>query len=143
MVRTSIFSVTAQALKSRSKEALKAAHLHIQIDEKTICTACGAPISNEDAACYSHANQIFHRKCLKSWSDDYIRTFPVSIHLIIWISMKCKSICYLSQICLKKRKINLLLVSNKYASVNSTRTFILYRTAAILLCFIRIPLVSH
>ncbi|VDP12554.1 unnamed protein product [Onchocerca flexuosa] len=53
-------------LKSRFKEALKAAHLCIQIDEKTVCTACGAPISNEDAACYPHANQIFHRKCLKS-----------------------------------------------------------------------------
>uniref|UniRef100_A0A1I7VVS2 CNH domain-containing protein n=1 Tax=Loa loa TaxID=7209 RepID=A0A1I7VVS2_LOALO len=46
-----------KALKALSKEALKAAQLHIQIDEKTTCTACGAPISNEDAACYPNSSQ--------------------------------------------------------------------------------------
>lgn len=61
-----IFPATAQALKALSKEALKAAHLHIQIDEKTICTACGTAINNEDAACYPHSSQIFHRRCLKN-----------------------------------------------------------------------------
>ncbi|KAL3982137.1 CNH domain family protein [Acanthocheilonema viteae] len=50
----------------KGKEALKAAHLHIQIDEKTTCTACRAPINNEDVACYPHSRQIFHRRCLKN-----------------------------------------------------------------------------
>ncbi|CAG9541117.1 unnamed protein product [Cercopithifilaria johnstoni] len=61
-----IFLAMVQALKVLSMEALKAAHLHIQIDERTICTMCGAPINNEDAACYPHSTLIFHRRCMKS-----------------------------------------------------------------------------
>ncbi|EJW80394.1 hypothetical protein WUBG_08702 [Wuchereria bancrofti] len=63
--KSCIFPVMAQALKTLSREALKAAHLYIQIDEKTTCNICGAPISNEDAARHPHSSQIFHRRCLK------------------------------------------------------------------------------
>lgn len=64
-MKSDIFPAMAQALKALSREAMKAAHLHIEIDEKTVCTVCGVPISNEDAACYPHSSQIFHRRCLK------------------------------------------------------------------------------
>uniref|UniRef100_A0A915Q1Z9 CNH domain-containing protein n=1 Tax=Setaria digitata TaxID=48799 RepID=A0A915Q1Z9_9BILA len=58
-------NAAAQSLKALSG-VLKPAHVCIHINEKTLCTGCGAPISSEDAARYPYSNEIFHRRCLKS-----------------------------------------------------------------------------